>query len=416
MSFSQFRSSSVSVADTASVVSDGTSLTGASTLSSGSVPRSPKEAALHRKWLFLTYAQCSLKDKEVFEQQFVEMLRHNGLFKATYYGCRELHSDEGIHYHVLLNLGDQVNWTFTSARERFAVEGNECDSLHISTPRAKQSYTKFIENHVNYVEKEAGGDCFGTRPCVGQEKVLERKRKWDEIGTQQDAVSKFAKMKEHFPDAYYKCFNSIKSAIAFEHENDGSHDAFELPSYVDPTRFRVPPAILKWEFENLICPAGGRRKSLLIVGETRTGKSSLAVWIASRYGEFSEFDTEWDPDQYKKGQVCAVFHDMKRDFRYWKGVFGCQPFITVHGRYRPTCKLTWDVPSIWVCNYEDDPRNWDDERLSYIEKNAVIYEVPKGSSLYGEDTELWGAPGSAWGGEARSLEIADEAVVDGCLM
>lgn len=134
MSYAQFRSSSVSVADTASVVSCGTSLTGASTLSSRSVLRGSKEAKLHSRWVFLTYAQCSLEDKEVFERRFVDMLQRNGLSRAAYYGCRELHVDEGIHYHVLLNLSSQVNWTFSRAREQFVVEGNECDSLHISTP------------------------------------------------------------------------------------------------------------------------------------------------------------------------------------------------------------------------------------------------------------------------------------------
>lgn len=127
------------------------------------------------------------RTKELFEQRFVDMLQRNGLSSATYYGCRELHVDEGIHYYVLLNLGRQVNWTLRSARKKFVIEGNECASLHIWTPRQGQSYTKFIKNHVNYVEKEAGGDCFGERPRVGQEKTLERKRKLDEIGTQRDA-------------------------------------------------------------------------------------------------------------------------------------------------------------------------------------------------------------------------------------
>ncbi|KRZ63944.1 hypothetical protein T10_2880, partial [Trichinella papuae] len=67
------------------------------------------------------------------------------------------------------------------ARSVLPVEGNECESLHIGTPRPKQRIGQYIENHVNYCEKEKGGDCFGERPEFSAEKKLERKRKWEEI-------------------------------------------------------------------------------------------------------------------------------------------------------------------------------------------------------------------------------------------
>lgn len=410
--FTRFRGGSVSEqSDCSSTV---TSLTSGSTHSS-SVSSVDNEVRLHQRWVFLTYARCSLEVKEEFEESFNDMLQRNELLGATYYGCQEPHKVKGIHYHVLVNLGKQVNWSFKFARECFRVDGNDCESLHISTVRPGQSIGQFIAREVRYIEKLEGAIVFGERPVSTVEKQLERKRKWEEIGAQPTAAEKLAKVKAEFPDAFYKSFNNVRSAVEYEHQNEDFYEAFELPNYVRPENFRVPQVIVDWEFDNLIAPKPGRRKSLLIVGDTRTGKSSLAQFIASCYGVFSEFDTEWDLHGYREGHMCAVFHDIQKGFRYWKGVFGCQPFITVHARYAPTRKLKWNVPSIWVCNYEDDPRNWDDSMRSYIEGNAVVYEVPRGTSLYSNE-DIRGAPGAAWGGEALGLPDVGSMVIDGCMV
>ncbi|GAD95654.1 hypothetical protein AN3891.2 [Paecilomyces variotii No. 5] len=322
------------------------------------------------------------------------MLHRNGFVNATYYGCREHHEVTGIHYHVLANLRHQPNWSFSTARERFHLEGNDCDSLDIVTPR-KYQWTNpgpFIANHVRSCESK-GGIVFGKRPDLLDE---EERRKWGEIRSLPTPAEKYAKLKEYWPDVYYKHFNDIQSAIDYEHQGGDFYEPLELPRFCDPQRFRVPDLIVEWRIDNLSAPRPGRRMSLLIVGDTRTGKSLLAQYIASQYGVFSEFYTEWDMGGYRRGHRCAVFHDMKRPFEYYKGVFGCQRYITAHGRDRQTQRLGWDVPSIWVCNYEDDPRYWSDAARRYIEGNAVVYEVPRSSSLY-SDENYRGVTGSEEG-------------------
>ena len=352
---------------------------------------------IRHRWVFLTYAQCSVSSKEDFEDSFQEMLDRNEFDKATFYGCQERHKVEGIHYHVLVNFGWQPNWSFGHARQCLVVEGNECSSLNISIPRPRQNPAQFVENHVKYCEKE--GDCFGKRPSLASEKVAERKRRWDEIGEQSSPEKKLKLLKEYFPNDFYKSFTNVKNAIDYEHSGEDNGRPYELPSFVDPARFRVPDVILRWEVDNLICRQPGRAMSLLIVGDSRTGKSCLAEYIASRYGRFSLFDTEWNLEGYRPGHACAVFHDMKKGFPYWKGVIGCQADITVHGRYERTKRLSWGVPSIIVANYEDDPRTWSQEVATYISKNSVVYEVPKGSTML-DSSSTWGAPTERWGGEA----------------
>lgn len=162
------------------------------------------EPRIHHRWIFLTYASCSIKSKHDFEEAFGETLQRNELTTAKYYGCREHHKTEEIHYHVLVKLDEQPNWSMKYAKGVFTVENNECRSLHISTPWKKQRLTEFIKNHVNYCEKVDGGDCFGQRPAMTAEKSLERKRNWEEIESQTSARAKLAKLKEIFPDAFYK--------------------------------------------------------------------------------------------------------------------------------------------------------------------------------------------------------------------
>jgi hypothetical protein len=147
------------------------------------------EPRLHNQWVFLTYSKCSLESKNRFEEGLSEMLQRNDFPTATYYGCREHHETEGIHYHVLVNLGKQPNWSFKRAQLKFNVRNNECDSLHISTPRAKLKV----------------GDCIGQLPTSSVEKQQERKQKWKEIVSQPTAPARLAKLKENFPDVFYKC-------------------------------------------------------------------------------------------------------------------------------------------------------------------------------------------------------------------
>lgn len=93
-------------------VSGASSRTGRST----SLSSAPTEARLRHRWVFLTYSQCSIESKDEFEKWFSYMLEQKDLKTATYYGCRENHETEGIHYHVLVNLGKQPNWGSEHAR------------------------------------------------------------------------------------------------------------------------------------------------------------------------------------------------------------------------------------------------------------------------------------------------------------
>jgi hypothetical protein len=320
----------------------------------------------HGKYLYLTYSQCALTEKAAFVDLFGKLLPEG----ARFFGGREEHKDGGINYHVVLALDKQVHWA--DARGRLALADDESGSLNISVLGPRQNVQQFLEDTRSHCEKD--GDTFGLRIPLRNEASKEKKRKWDEIGEQSTKRAKLAKIKERFPKTFNRSFNNRKEAVLFEHDNEKPVDSFQMPSFIDQ-EFRIPPAVLSWEVDNLVKPSSGRPKSLLIVGDSRTGKSRLAQFIAARNGAFSEFDTEWNLDEYRGDQKCAVIHDMKKGFPYWRGVLGCQDRITVHGRYKGTTRLSWGVPSIWVCNDDNDPRLWNKGVKSYVERNCIVIEI-----------------------------------------
>lgn len=127
---------------------------------------------VHHRWVFLTYSKCTLEDKVEFEAALAKCWSGTSQLRlATYYGCREHHHPCDVHYHVLVNLGLQPNWSSQFARGVFEVKGNECESLHISTSKGRQRHANFVEYHVKYMGKEKGGDFFGQRPHMARQTI-----------------------------------------------------------------------------------------------------------------------------------------------------------------------------------------------------------------------------------------------------
>lgn len=99
----------------------------------------------------------------------------------------------------------------------------------------------------------------------------------------------------------------------------------------------------------------GRRRSLILWGPTRVGKT---VWARS-HGEHAYFCGLYSAAEamrYRDVEY-AVFDDIQGGIKFFPGFknwLGCQAQFQVKALYRDPVLIDWGKPSIWVAN--TDPR------------------------------------------------------------
>lgn len=93
----------------------------------------------------------------------------------------------------------------------------------------------------------------------------------------------------------------------------------------------------------------GRRRSLVLYGPTRTGKT---VWARS-LGKHAYFGGLFCMDEALDGVEYAVFDDMQgglKFFHSYKFWLGCQAQFYVTDKYKGKKLVNWGRPSIYVSN------------------------------------------------------------------
>lgn len=121
----------------------------------------------------------------------------------------------------------------------------------------------------------------------------------------------------------------------------------------------------------------GRCLSLVLYGETRTGKT---LWARS-LGPHLYTIGMVSGDELAKAAATdikyAIFDDMRGGFKFfhmWKEWLGAQAEVTVKQLYREPRKIKWGRPSIWVSN--QDPREGlEPGDVSWLEQNCIFVEV-----------------------------------------
>ena len=96
----------------------------------------------------------------------------------------------------------------------------------------------------------------------------------------------------------------------------------------------------------------GRRKSLILFGPTRLGKT---LWARS-LGSHAYFGGLFSLDEPLKDVEYAVFDDMQGGFGYFhsfKFWLGCQSQFYATDKYKGKTLIHWGRPSIYICN--DNP-------------------------------------------------------------
>ncbi len=121
-----------------------------------------------------------------------------------------------------------------------------------------------------------------------------------------------------------------------------------------------------------------RPKGLMIIGPSRTGKTSLI----SLLGDFSYFKNVWNVDNWEGLTAFNVMDDMDAgdegrglSFCWYKPFFGAQDAITVTDKFKPKQDIVNGKPLVWLNNYDYKETFQSKTAQDYIEKNMEIFYV-----------------------------------------
>lgn len=125
-----------------------------------------------------------------------------------------------------------------------------------------------------------------------------------------------------------------------------------------------------------------RPKGLILIGESRTGKTSLMSLI----GDFTYFKNIWNSDNWEYLPPYTIMDDMDAqdegkglNFSWYKPWFGAQDAITITDKYRPKEDIINGKPLIWLNNFDIHETFQSESAQRYIQKNMVYVNIGKRS-------------------------------------
>lgn len=156
--------------------------------------------------------------------------------------------------------------------------------------------------------------------------------------------------------------------------------------------FNIPQDIQEWYNEN-IKTKPSRPKSLILIGETGTGKTSMmrlfgkhVYWLEQKnlnlWSDDAEYiifdDFKWI---YRRGEYFS------NRFDSFKAFIGCQKDISTSCKYLPKVLLKGGIPSIFICNPDQNPLDSIDNQnfMRYVEKNCKIVYLDDNWKLIKKD-------------------------------
>lgn len=325
----------------------------------------------------LTYAQANGLTKFMIEGFFLDWkLEVNGQeYKIEKYliAC-ESHQPKdgdnfaGIHFHCYVKFNAILR---VRDNHLFDIEDLMGEVYH---PHIEKIYG--VRNMINYCTKEdEDPTCnFNWKNREGQTAI-----DWEEVyGKDYKSPQEFLNyMKTTYPSYYTNHYIPLKS-IAY----DNYSRTYEEYTPEFTTFNNVPFAAMSWVQNYLIDKIARRAPSLLLIGETGTGKTEWARALSFIYGlgDHMYFNGGFNLDEWNENADYIIIDDFDKDpdvklekyFPSWKQFFGCQREFTLTDKYRRKTKVHWGKPMIWISNNE---LNCNSRTLDYIRKNSIRINV-----------------------------------------
>lgn len=272
----------------------------------------------------------------------------------------ELDRVGGIHYHCYIKLNRLLRARDTTL---FDIEDTMGKIYHPHIEKIRG-----VKNMINYCTKE------DKNPIANFN--WENKGKdpidWDSI---YEMDFKSAKdflnfMKKNHPSYYTNHYLPLK-AIAYDNYENKIKPY--IPKY---TVFNnVPHACKAWVDNYLHNKELDRPLSLVLIGNTRTGKTA---WARS-LGRHMYFNKLFNLKNWDDQAEYAIFDDFDEEgkkleqyFPHWKSWFGAQEEFTVTDKYCKKESVKWGKPIIFITNNEIECSS---KTLDYIRKNSITVNV-----------------------------------------
>ena len=149
--------------------------------------------------------------------------------------------------------------------------------------------------------------------------------------------------------------------------------------------------VKKWTTGRQECER--RPKGLILIGASRTGKSSLMALL----GDYVYFKNIWSSDNWEYLPAYTIMDDMDAadegkglSFSWFKPWFGAQDSITITDKYRPKEDINNGKPLIWLNNFDICETFKSTTAQDYIKRNMVyvnignrnLYTKPEGMDIY----------------------------------
>lgn len=136
-----------------------------------------------------------------------------------------------------------------------------------------------------------------------------------------------------------------------------------------------------------------RPKGLVLIGDSRTGKTSLLSLI----GDFSYFKNIWNSDNWEFLPPYTIMDDMDAQdegkglaFSWYKPWFGAQDAITITDKYKPKVDIVNGKPLIWLNNFDIKDTFPSEAAQNYIHKNMIIINIGNRSLFEKPDMRVLG--------------------------
>lgn len=324
----------------------------------------------HGAFMFVTYSQSKVND----HWEFYERLRARMPEGTMIYGGQEKHKDGNPHYHVVIRFPKRVHWS--DARSHLVLE-DDTGAVKIRGLERGQSRESFLEGTQAYCEKDENPFMFGKRIELDSGREGDRKRKYREVDEEEDYETAKRKLREFDPYRFIFSYGNVVLYLDSEKKRKVCARDGWIGHRSWFRKWKVPSVMEKWRMENVENRGPGRASSLVLVGKGKTGKTS---WAKS-FGTPMVMSKRWNLKNYGVGCSHIVVNDVKPGAfgpsgdSYWREVLGCQESFDATDRYCGTVRLDWNIPCIWTCNWDQDPRRSEEIRSYMEDVGVVVVEV-----------------------------------------